>query len=176
MARRRRAERFYACGARVRPRAVRSTRTLGGTSHTYAATYTTKQGSAGTRGSPICRILPVRGTCGWDFHVLAIGNSALAGSSCASHSWSNHRRFRSRSGGICGSPLKRARIEMKSSRSSVFVGPNSTATETVVRQVPPNNALERTVKGSSERAAGARNNCAPAARWLGLARPAQRRR
>jgi hypothetical protein len=65
---------------------------------------------------------------------------------------------------------------MKSSRSSVFVGPNSTATETVVRQVPPNNALERTVKGSSERAAGAQRDFTPAARWFGLARPAQRGR
>jgi hypothetical protein len=40
----------------------------------------------------------------------------------------------------------------------------------------PNSALERTVKGSSERAAGARTIIAPAARWFGLARPAQRGR
>jgi hypothetical protein len=40
----------------------------------------------------------------------------------------------------------------------------------------PNNALERTVKGFSERAAGARTIFAPAARWLRLARPAQRER
>jgi hypothetical protein len=40
----------------------------------------------------------------------------------------------------------------------------------------PNNALERTVKGSSERAAGAQTIFASAARGFGLARPAQRGR
>jgi len=39
-----------------------------------------------------------------------------------------------------------------------------------------NYALERSVKGLSVRAAGARNHYAPAARWLRLARPAQRGR
>ena len=39
-----------------------------------------------------------------------------------------------------------------------------------------NNALERSVRGWSERAAGAQTIFAPAARWLRLARPAQRRR
>ncbi len=40
----------------------------------------------------------------------------------------------------------------------------------------PNYALERSVRGLSERAAGARNIVAPAARGFGLARPAQRGR
>ena len=40
----------------------------------------------------------------------------------------------------------------------------------------PNNALERSVTALSERAAGARTIFAPAARWLRLARPAQRGR
>jgi hypothetical protein len=40
----------------------------------------------------------------------------------------------------------------------------------------PNYALERTVKCLSKRAAGAGNIIAPAARWFGLARPAQRGR
>jgi hypothetical protein len=40
----------------------------------------------------------------------------------------------------------------------------------------PNYALERTVKGSSERAAGARTIIAPAARRPRLTRPAQRGR
>jgi hypothetical protein len=40
----------------------------------------------------------------------------------------------------------------------------------------PNYALERSVKRSSERAAGAPDEFAPAARWNGLARPAQRGR
>jgi hypothetical protein len=40
----------------------------------------------------------------------------------------------------------------------------------------PNYALERTVKGPCERAAGARIIIAPAARPFGLARPAQRGR
>jgi hypothetical protein len=40
----------------------------------------------------------------------------------------------------------------------------------------PNYALERTVRGLSERAAGAQDEFAPAARWFGLARPAQRGR
>jgi hypothetical protein len=44
------------------------------------------------------------------------------------------------------------------------------------RSLPSNNALERSVKGLSERAAGARTIFAPAARRLGLARPAQRER
>ena len=39
-----------------------------------------------------------------------------------------------------------------------------------------NYALERAVKSSSERAAGARNEFAPAARWPRCARPAQRGR
>ena len=39
-----------------------------------------------------------------------------------------------------------------------------------------NYALERSVKGSSERAAGARTIIAPAARVMRLARPAQRGR
>jgi hypothetical protein len=39
-----------------------------------------------------------------------------------------------------------------------------------------NNALERTVKGFRERAAGARRDFTPAARWFGLALPAQRGR
>jgi hypothetical protein len=42
--------------------------------------------------------------------------------------------------------------------------------------VPPNYALERSVRALSERAAGARNNVAPAARWPRIARPAQRGR
>jgi hypothetical protein len=42
--------------------------------------------------------------------------------------------------------------------------------------VPSNYALERSVKASCERAAGARTIFAPAARWLRLARPAQRER
>ena len=41
---------------------------------------------------------------------------------------------------------------------------------------PPNYALERSVRGSSERAAGAQAIIAPAARWPRLARPAQRER
>ncbi len=40
-------------------------------------------------------------------------------------------------------------------------------------RLPPNYALERSVRGLSERAAGAQNIIAPASRWLGLARPAQ---
>ena len=39
-----------------------------------------------------------------------------------------------------------------------------------------NYALERSVTGWSKRAAGARNDFTPAARWLRLARPAQRGR
>jgi hypothetical protein len=39
-----------------------------------------------------------------------------------------------------------------------------------------NYALERSVKGSSERAAGAQNIIAPAARWPRVARTAQRGR
>jgi hypothetical protein len=46
----------------------------------------------------------------------------------------------------------------------------------IPRRAPSNYALERTVKGSSKRAAGARTIFAPAARRLGLARPAQRER
>jgi hypothetical protein len=42
--------------------------------------------------------------------------------------------------------------------------------------VMPNYTLERTVTPSSERAAGARTIIAPAARWYGRARPAQRGR
>jgi hypothetical protein len=45
-----------------------------------------------------------------------------------------------------------------------------------VTDLTSNYALERTVKGLSERAAGARRNFTPAARWIGLARPAQRGR
>jgi len=41
---------------------------------------------------------------------------------------------------------------------------------------PPNYALEQTVTRLSERAAGAQKMIAPAARWVGLARPAQRGR
>jgi hypothetical protein len=40
----------------------------------------------------------------------------------------------------------------------------------------PNYALERTVKGFHERAAGARTIIAPAARWPRIVRPAQRGR
>jgi hypothetical protein len=40
----------------------------------------------------------------------------------------------------------------------------------------PNYALERSVRALSERAAGARNIVAPAARWPRIARPAQRGR
>jgi hypothetical protein len=40
----------------------------------------------------------------------------------------------------------------------------------------PNNALERSVRGSSERAAGARTIIAPAAHSWALPRPAQRGR
>jgi hypothetical protein len=40
----------------------------------------------------------------------------------------------------------------------------------------PNYALERSVTGFSERAAGAQTIIAPTARRLGLARPAQRGR
>jgi hypothetical protein len=40
----------------------------------------------------------------------------------------------------------------------------------------PNYALERSVRALSERAAGAQKIIAPAARWNGLARPAQRER
>jgi hypothetical protein len=40
----------------------------------------------------------------------------------------------------------------------------------------PNHALERTVNGWSERAAGAQTIFAPEARGFGLARPAQRGR
>lgn len=40
----------------------------------------------------------------------------------------------------------------------------------------PNNALERFVKTRQQRAAGARNHCAPAVRWPRLARPTQRGR
>jgi hypothetical protein len=43
-------------------------------------------------------------------------------------------------------------------------------------KAPSNYALERSVKGSSERAAGARTIIAPAARGFGLARAAQRGR
>jgi hypothetical protein len=43
-------------------------------------------------------------------------------------------------------------------------------------EVPPNYALERSVKGLCERAAGARRDLTPAARWNGFARPAQRGR
>jgi hypothetical protein len=42
--------------------------------------------------------------------------------------------------------------------------------------MPSNNALERSVKRVSERAAGARRDFTPAARWYGPARPAQRGR
>jgi hypothetical protein len=42
--------------------------------------------------------------------------------------------------------------------------------------VTPNYALERSVRALSERAAGARNDCAPAARRPRTARPAQRGR
>jgi hypothetical protein len=42
--------------------------------------------------------------------------------------------------------------------------------------MPSNYALERSVIGFSERAAGARTIIAPAARWFGRARPAQRGR
>ena len=42
--------------------------------------------------------------------------------------------------------------------------------------VTPNYALERSVRALSERAAGARRKFTPAARWFGLARPAQRGR
>jgi hypothetical protein len=42
--------------------------------------------------------------------------------------------------------------------------------------VPANYALERSVTALSERAAGARNIIAPAARWPCIARPAQRGR
>lgn len=44
----------------------------------------------------------------------------------------------------------------------------------VKRSAMPNKGLERSVTGSSERAAGARTIVAPAARWSRLARPAQR--
>jgi hypothetical protein len=44
------------------------------------------------------------------------------------------------------------------------------------RSLPSNNALERTVNGLCERAAGAQTIFAPAARGFGLARPAQRGR
>jgi hypothetical protein len=43
-------------------------------------------------------------------------------------------------------------------------------------RVRSNNALERTVKGLSERAAGARRDFTPAARCNRFARPAQRGR
>ena len=43
-------------------------------------------------------------------------------------------------------------------------------------ELPSNYALERSVTGFSERVAGARTIVAPAARVLGLARPAQRGR
>jgi hypothetical protein len=39
-----------------------------------------------------------------------------------------------------------------------------------------NNALERSAIGFCERAAGARKDFTPAARWNGFARPAQRGR
>jgi hypothetical protein len=42
--------------------------------------------------------------------------------------------------------------------------------------MPPNSALERSVRGLSERAAGARDIVAPAARAPGCARTAQRGR
>ena len=41
---------------------------------------------------------------------------------------------------------------------------------------PPNYALEHSVTALNERAAGAQTIIAPAARWFGLARPAQRGR
>ncbi len=46
----------------------------------------------------------------------------------------------------------------------------------VYESAPYNYALERSVTALSERAAGAPEEFAPAARWLGLARPAQRGR
>jgi hypothetical protein len=45
-----------------------------------------------------------------------------------------------------------------------------------LRPLRPNYALERSVTGLCERAAGARKDFTPAARWNGLARPAQRGR
>jgi hypothetical protein len=46
----------------------------------------------------------------------------------------------------------------------------------VLMSMTPNNALERSVTGLCERAAGARTIFAPAARIMRLARPAQRGR
>ena len=44
------------------------------------------------------------------------------------------------------------------------------------KAMQPNNALERSVTGLSERTAGAQIDCAPAARRPRIARPAQRGR
>ncbi len=46
----------------------------------------------------------------------------------------------------------------------------------IANMLPPNYALERSVSGSSERAAGAQTIIAPAPRWPRFARPAQRGR
>jgi hypothetical protein len=58
-----------------------------------------------------------------------------------------------------------------------FVAPIASATRASgIAGLMPNYALERSVKGLCKRAAGARTIIAPAARWYGLARPAQRGR
>jgi len=55
-------------------------------------------------------------------------------------------------------------------------GSNGDREHTMLADVKPNYALERSVTGSSERAAGARTIVAPAARWQRWCAAAQRGR